>query len=148
MISDIGTNILITTSQFIGVFIHRLTPRIQKIIRLEALVNGHASKVAQRMIKLPTSSLTTPNVYQLMEKLKTFSKVRFLSSRFTLMIKTKQQLALIWTLRIQHLPTIPPRKKFYFCHYSPSKSLMYTSLKKNIRLWNKIKLHSIPRLSK
>ena len=95
MISDIGTNILITTSQFIGVFIHRLTPRIQKIIRLEALVNGHASKVAQRMIKLPTSSLTTPNVYQLMEKLKTFSKVRFLSSRFTLMIKTKQQLALI-----------------------------------------------------
>ena len=79
-----------------------------------------------------------------MEKWKATSKIRFLSSRFTLMIKTLLLPVLIWATQVLHLT--PPMKKFCFCHYSLSKLQMFTNHPKSILLKTKMVLNSNPRL--
>lgn len=88
-----------------------------------------------------------PRLKKLMEKLRPTSQVRFLSSRFSLMIKTLLLPVSIWATIKLLLHPIPPRKKFCSCHYSLSKLQMFMSLLTNMRLRRWTVLPSTPRLS-
>ena len=117
------SNTKIPTSQFSEVFIQRPW-KIQMTIRLEALVNGHASKAAQRTHMLPIISPKKPKQYYKMVSKQLITMVQFLFSKSTSTEKTKPQQILI--LAIKTLHSMPLKKKFCLCHFSLSKLLINT----------------------
>ena len=93
-------------------------------IRLEALVNGHASKAAQRIHMLPIISPKNPKQYYKMVSKQLITKVQFLFSKSTSMEKTKPQQILILAIKTLHSMLL--KKKFCLCHFSLSKLLINT----------------------